>query len=507
MYHEVDFRTLYWAAHKCRQAGINKTFYNVTIDDMAEHGLLDVIVKFPNRKCTPHAVLNAARNTHLPVLRYLRLRGMEFWASNILDAAATGDLDVVKYLYEVAFEDGKLPIVLSNSTAMMMAAMNGHYKVVKYLYRTGMVCPGHVIDFAAGKGHFKIVKFLRSVGKECSGFGLRVASENGNLEMVKYLVAEAKVEVDQRCITQAIQGGSLEVVEYLISSVITISDKFSETDASILENIDVIGTAAQKGHLNIIKYFYERGVPISSKAISNAASSGDFETVRYLYKQIGICPAGAIDYAIIYGHLKIAWFLLSQGGDCTVDAMNFAAKHGNFNMVRYLHAKGKSCTTDAIDFAARYGHFKIVKWLRRNRTEWCTHAAMYGAAIERRLKIVKWLHNHGAPCSPDIVEHVIEDGNLDILKYLHSIKKKFSAEASMKAAKHDRLEVLQWMYDNELVDMEALTNSEHFGFHTFETAEWIYEHNGNVVSLESIRLLRNHESFDVADWLEGKLKN
>lgn len=504
MYPEADFRTLYWAAHKCRRAGINKPFYNVTIDDMAEHGLFDVIVKFPNRKCTPHAVLNAARNAHLPVLRYLRLRGIEFWASNIQDAAATGDLDVVKYLYDVAIEDGKMPIVLSNSNTMMMAARNGHYKVVKFLYRTGMVCPVHVVDVAAGKGHFKIVKFLRSVGKECSSFGLQGASENGDLEMVKYLVTEAKVEVDQWCVTQAIQGGSLKVVEYLISSVITISDKFSDVDASILKRMGVIETAAQKGHLDIIKYFCERGVPISSGAISNAASGGDFEIVRYLYKQIGICPDGAIGYAMIHGHFKIAWFLLSQGSDCNVDAMNFAARHGNLNMVRYLHAKGKSCTTDAIDFAARYGHFKIVKWLYRNRTEWCTHAAMYGAAIERRLEIVKWLHNHGAPCSPNIVEHVIEDGDLDILKYLHSIKKKFSAEASMKAAKHNHLEVLQWMYDNELVDMEALTDSEYFGFHTFETAEWIYEHNGNVVSPESIRLLRNQERFDVADWLEGK---
>lgn len=87
----VDFRTLFILKHS-----IKKRFYNVTIDDMAKYGLLNLIKQHPKRKLTTNAMNWAAENGHLEVLKFLHSIGAKCTTEAMNWAAGNGHLKVLR---------------------------------------------------------------------------------------------------------------------------------------------------------------------------------------------------------------------------------------------------------------------------------------------------------------------------------------------------------------------------------------------------------------------------
>ncbi|EAW77819.1 protein fem-1 homolog B isoform X3 [Gorilla gorilla gorilla] len=158
------------------------------------------------------------------------------------------------------------------STPLIIAARNGHAKVVRLLlehYRvqtqqTGTVrFDGYVIDgatalwCAAGAGHFEVVKLLVSHGANVNhttvtnSTPLRAACFDGRLDIVKYLVENnANISIankyDNTCLMIAAYKGHTDVVRYLL-------EQRADPNAKAHCGATALHFAAEAGHIDIVK--------------------------------------------------------------------------------------------------------------------------------------------------------------------------------------------------------------------------------------------------------------
>ncbi|XP_012674256.1 protein fem-1 homolog B [Clupea harengus] len=158
------------------------------------------------------------------------------------------------------------------STPLIIAARNGHEKVVRFLldhYRvdteqTGTVrFDGYVIDgatalwCASGAGHFEVVRLLVAHSANVNhttvtnSTPLRAACFDGRLDIVRYLVEhQADIGIankyDNTCLMIAAYKGHSDVVDYLL-------ERGANPNAKAHCGATALHFAAEAGHLDIVK--------------------------------------------------------------------------------------------------------------------------------------------------------------------------------------------------------------------------------------------------------------
>ncbi|XP_041652615.1 protein fem-1 homolog B [Cheilinus undulatus] len=200
------------------------------------------------------------------------------------------------------------------STPLIIAARNGHDKVVRLLldhYRvdteqTGTVrFDGYVIDgatalwCAAGAGHFEVVRLLVSHHANVNhttitnSTPLRAACFDGRLDIVRYLVEN--------------------------SADISITNKYNNTCLMI---------AAYKGHTDVVKFLLEQGADPNAKAH---------------------CGATALHFAAEAGHLDIVKELVRCQAAMVVNG------HG----MTPLKVAAESCKADVVELLLTYADIDV----------------------------------------------------------------------------------------------------------------------------------------------------
>ncbi|KAM4734627.1 protein fem-1 homolog B [Anableps anableps] len=190
------------------------------------------------------------------------------------------------------------------STPLIIAARNGHDKVVRLLLdhykvdteQTGTVrFDGYIIDgatalwCAAGAGHFEVVHLLVSHGANVNhttitnSTPLRAACFDGRLDIVRYLVEH--------------------------NADISITNKFNNTCLMI---------AAYRGHVDVVKFLLEQGANVNAKAH---------------------CGATALHFAAEAGHLEIVKELMDSQ----------AAMAMNGHGMTPLKVAAESCKADVVE--------------------------------------------------------------------------------------------------------------------------------------------------------------
>lgn len=460
----VDFRTLAIIRFK-----INKRFYNVTIDDLAEHGLLEFIIRFPNKRCTRNAVVMAARKGHLNVvkwfcenrpdlysndlpyeaahnghwdiLKYLHSIGrVTFWP--ICSAAARGDLDIVKYICE----HGRLcvrPEVYTN--AMTTAAGRGHIEVVKYFHGIGVHCNKEAMKEAAVWNHMEVLKYLYHVVKAEAYFPpntLKTIAGQGHLDVIKFLhenkiLRYPSVWTKTKCydISDAVSNGRLEVIKFLYENELV-------DGCSAPSIVD----ASRHGHLEVLKYIYEKEITIwdslPGKAIKAATETGRLDIVQFLVSVGETFNEKAMDEAVSGGHLEVVKYLRSVGAVCLAKHMDTAAENGDLEMVKYFYETGVQCTGQTADNAAGNDHMEVVKYLLSKGVV-CTGWAMFYSA-GKSIEMVKYLHSLGLPCQPDVMDYPAVKGDLEMLKWFYENRSERYSVSVMYGV--GRLDVLKYLY-------------------------------------------------------------
>nr|XP_012563333.2 secreted RxLR effector protein 124-like [Hydra vulgaris] len=142
----------------------------------------------------------------------------------------------------------------------------------------------------------------------------------------------------------------------------------------------------------LIKYEYKvKGFNIICNKVDFAESIGKLDLIKLL-NQLGYRGTElAIDSAAENGHLEVIKYLHELG---TNDAINNAAENGHLEVVKYLHEKGYRCLNWVFDYAAKNGHLEVVKYLHElgyKGSKW----AIDNVAHKGHLEVVKYLHEKG----------------------------------------------------------------------------------------------------------------
>jgi len=146
---------------------------------------------------------------------------------NVIEAAKNSHLEVVKYLVTLGAN-----ISTENNHAVQLASRYGHLEVVKYLVTVGADVNSdkiYAIQTASENGHLEIVKYLVTVGAN-NKYAVLLASGNGRLEIVKYLVnVSGNIGAyDKYAVQRASEYGHLEIVKCLVNigAYISVNDNY-----------------------------------------------------------------------------------------------------------------------------------------------------------------------------------------------------------------------------------------------------------------------------------------
>lgn len=258
-------------------------------------------------------------------------------------------------------------------------------------------------------------------------------------------------------IEQAAAKGFKYLVQHLALAV--PKQPVSESDNSL-----VMDFAARNGHLEILKWLHatERLSGCSTRSMDDAAMNGHLEIVQWLHENRSEgCTKKAMDYAAKNGHLAIvSWLHANRAEGCTTKAMDLAAQNGYLKMLVWLDAnRGEGCSSSAINHAAAGGHLDAVEWLCEHRKEECKSTAMINAARNGHVHILEYLGVHFPALFESVgakmVHAATAKGHLAVLNWLitalpmKSLKCEESNGSWMDvAAEYGQVSILHWFHEH-----------------------------------------------------------
>ena len=177
--------------------------------------------------------------------------------------------------------------------------------------------------------------------------------------------------------------------------------------------------AAERGHLECLKYAHENGCPWDSRVFTVAAFEGHLDCLRYLDKNGCPWDQNTCAGAAKGGHLDCLKYLHENGCPWNTRACFAAAGVGSLDCLKYLHENGCPWNTKTCDVAAKESHFDCLKYLHENGCPW-DEKTYEAAAVYGRLEVLKYVHEHGCPFKPIMSEFVARHIELSCMQYLHA---------------------------------------------------------------------------------------
>jgi hypothetical protein len=147
----------------------------------------------------------------------------------------------------------------------------------------------------------------------------------------------------------------------------SIGLKFTTDDAN---------SAAEKGQLDVVKWFHTQGINCTKKCMTEVIREGRLTIIDFLCNTnnitnniIRLRPKDT-HIAIKYGNLEVIHYLstLKKPIYCTTKCANLAAKNGHLHIIQYLrHCKNPThCTPKGAQWATRHKHTYVVNDLRNH---------------------------------------------------------------------------------------------------------------------------------------------
>jgi ankyrin repeat protein len=283
---------------------------------------------------------------------------------NLNDASDAGDLSRVKALLAANADVNATDP--DGTTALFLAAQNGHVEVVQALLAAkadvnAKTANGATALFiASAYGHLEVVRALLAANADVTvkragdgGTALFIAAQEDRLEVVKALIA-ANADVNAKGIygaTPLIQAaglGHLEVVRALLAAN-------ADANAKPANGFTALMSASMSGHAAMVQAL------LAAKADVNAKAGNGFTALIQASQQ---------------GHLEVVQALLAAGADVNAKrddgftALMIAVQKGHLDVVKallgakvYVNAKTANGET-AMDLATKGGFAEIAELLK-----------------------------------------------------------------------------------------------------------------------------------------------
>ena len=360
-------------------------------------------------------------------------RGIPYSQASFIEAAAQGDLDVVRLFVQAGLSVDVQPytarsVLVStranptslghlqkafypeegeqdNDTALMKAAGNGHLEVVKLLVDAGADLllrnqQGQTAaEFAAAGGHLKVLQYMRDAKKACTPIGvyggfdpvfykysehppetpMMWAAYNGHMHVVQWLKEECRDSAyPWYNMGWAVLGGHRDIAEYFLR---TFEDWTDKSHAVYAKGISLV-LAAHTGDEGMVRWLLDEGADIHYRE-NDWIRLTTPEGPQY-FQGIGNT---AMHIAISRGHggllrILLEHWMLTQGADGRdpygVTALMLAVAGGDEDMATTLIENGAPVNA---------------------RTDVGTTALMYAAAVCGQASMVQFLLDRGADAS------------------------------------------------------------------------------------------------------------
>jgi hypothetical protein len=308
------------------------------------------------------------------------------------------------------------------SGTIACAALTGNLELVKYARNKGYILSAKTCVAAACVGNLKMLKYIYKEFNIRNKYVYNIAARYGHLDCLKYAYENTSLHWDDDVIIEAACSGSLECFKY-IHETSCVCHRDNTSDVVCIIDGKVFEVAADRGHLNIIRYAYEicqndGDIRWNKQATANAISGGHLGVLEYMYDRG--CPISKL-------------------------AIIFVAENENIEILRYLHSKGFRFNEDVCERVALHGNLGALKYLRENGCPWNASASVC-ASLGGHLEVLKYLHDNGCPidllnCCRLAAKH----GCLEILKYFHECGYHFNQVIRDNAEANEHLDVVEYI--------------------------------------------------------------
>jgi hypothetical protein len=339
------------------------------------------------------------------------------------------DLTLIKKLFKIndSFMSANMQIIVRT------AAQVGNIRILEWMIKKRYGLKEYLASYAAKGGQMETLKWLLVQGFAVGDLAAAYAAGRGHMDILIYLIRIQQVR--NVSAWYAAINGRIDAIKYLYS----------------LDKTSLIGTgnaAAKRGHLDILKFIYEKGSKISygfvckhlhilnwlidnnhiqpNATISEmVAKTGSLECLQLLHankfpiftnivfvnailgENINMiewllcnnCPHNRHLFVQRYDHrsiknvatsLPILKLLIKSGYVFDNELCNYVAQYGNLEVLSYLYANDFKLDKDVIRSAARAGHLHIIVWAREHGCEWDA-----GTCIEtvngNHIDVLRWL--------------------------------------------------------------------------------------------------------------------
>jgi len=359
----------------------------------------------------PDITLSAVLGNQLESLKWLVNHNIKINNVAVYFAAKKGLTDVFKFVFE------------QNRRAEAFgyyAALSGQDDIIKFLHADPKKLSG-VGEGALQIGNFDLFKFAYDNGyfnNISQHLENNIIFPCHNIKILRWLISNNYMFADFKTSLSVVCGGNLECLQFLHSINFLVLDIRLFEQAA--HNCDIVAIKFLHG-LNCpidklaINKFVSGFLDRTNKSIKLPRKDIEFWKAIKVLEEYGCIWDDVCFIAATYGNLEILKYAYERGCPLTIEVMNAAATNGYLNIIIWLREHGCEWNELTCSACVRFRQTNILKWLRdinnfrsscslaSNETElcpWnvetCYRAMEYGYLDVLKFAIENGCEHHGA---------------------------------------------------------------------------------------------------------------
>lgn len=186
----------------------------------------------------------------------------------------------------------------------------------------------------------------------------------------------------------------------------------------------------------------------------------------------------------------------------------YLVRSGHLHILQWFHLKNPIPNRIKLaKIAAECGHLPILQWLHSLGIS----SSLAGdiAIVNGKLDVVKWLVENFKDEEPaeDSVEVAVEEGHLDVLKYLHQ-QNLFHPDYDnlQTATQNNQVDVVKWLVLNCKVKSYRELFSDAIYHDHFEMAKFLQHYSGIKINSKDIEYAVKYSNLEILQWLDSIIK-
>lgn len=318
-------------------------------------------------------------------------------------------------------------------------------------------------------GHFDVVKFLCIKRKYCintnKSYILEESIKHYNLDITRYLIANGEsVNHNYEIIIKALENEYFDTLKYLVPTVDSLDDLkkcINEINSEWIKYLDIkeseLLIASRIGDLEGVKSALNYGEDIHTEfdsAIRLACSNGYLEIVKYLLEKgadIHVDNEYPLRVSAENGFTEIVDYLISLNGDADIEVRKKL----------FLLKNGADISMDEVDtlrWAGDEGHLELIKMLVDSGLDPDDYRfAILHAAEKGHLHILNYFFDNNLvdfnSFSEGVIRYAAIGGQLEIIKLFMSKGAEYGDNNAFElSAEYGHMDVLKFLEENGAVN-------------------------------------------------------